>query len=329
MRSITFKRGFAAPVVMALVLALSMLFVCPATAADSPAPGPKESAAPRTIAEAFVGEELVYSISFWIFNDIAVGRVRLDSDGEGGYVASLVAETTGVVGWILSYRKDTYLSRMRMSSDGQRFISQRFEKVVDKSGKVRSGVTTIDHEAHRASWVSWGAGKGMSDGTANFPEGIYIDDALAAFYNYRYGAYGALEVGKEVRIPTIPKNDEKVPEIELRITDDRERVRRMPDGVDGVDYLADVVIDKELFGQKDGEIDVYFTAAMVPKVAVALDVAMFGDLTGKLIDSNIDLGVSKPVPPPLVAPSPEEYAKELEADRAREKALELLPDVGY
>jgi hypothetical protein len=290
--------------------------------ADAPAAG--RLSAP-TIAEAFVGEELVYSISFWLFDDIATGRIRLDADADG-YVATLSAETTGVVGWLLSYRKDTYVSRMRLSSDGQRFISRIFEKTVDKKGKVRSGVTTIDHAGLAVSWISWGGGKDTKTGGAEIPEGIYIDDALTAFYNYRYGSYGAREVGREVRIPTIPKNNDRIPEIELRITGEDEKNRRLPPGLSAVEFLADVIIDKDLFGQKAGEFEVFFGSNMVPRVAVAKDVAMFGDLTGRLIETTSTPGVSKPVPAPLQPPDP----ADIEAAPAEEPTDDrLAPDIGY
>lgn len=245
-----------------------------------------------TIADAFLGEELTYRIGFWIFDDIAEGKVSLTQDENGDYLAILEAQTTGVVGFILRYRKDTYVARLRLSEDGSRFITSTFEKTVNKSGMVRRGITKLDYEKRLMTWRSWGGGKEEKTGEERIPPDIYTDDPLAAFYNFRYGVYGTIGEGKEFRILTFPKKD-RVPEIFVRVATRDEMGKRVVQDKPYADYLADARIDKELFGQKSGDIEILFTGGMLPVYAVAKDVAIYGDVKGRLTEITKAVGFVK------------------------------------
>lgn len=272
---------FSAPVpVRAESSAFASVVEIPAGVAEE-APAPP--AAAPTVADAFVGEELTYRIGFWFFDEIAEGHVRLERKEDGGYKATLEAQTLGVIGFLLRYRKDIYVSHMRLTEDGSRFVTERFEKTVDKSGRVRRGYKDLDYEEGVMTWRSWGGGSDEKSGTEEIPEGVYTDDPLAAFYNYRYGVYGPLEPGRELLIKTLPK-DGKVPEIFLRVATESEMNERVVQEKHYADYLADVRVDKELFDSKSGEIEILFTGGMVPVYAVAKDIAMYGDVRGTLVE---------------------------------------------
>ncbi|MFQ5465189.1 MAG: DUF3108 domain-containing protein [Thermodesulfobacteriota bacterium] len=277
----------AALVLMAAVLAVGADAPTAAAGGAALGPGPK---AP-TVADAFVGEELVYRIGFWIFDDIAEGKVSLAEDPDGGYVATLEAQTTGFVGFLMRHRKDTYVARLRLSEDGKRFITKTFEKTVDKNGRVRRGITTLDYEKGLLTWKSWGGGKDERSDAIQLPGGVYFDDPLAAFYNFRYGAYGPVGEGREYRILTFPKREDHLPEIYVRVATRREMEKKVKQEKPYADYLAEARIDKELFGQQKGDIEILFTGGMTPVYAVARDVAMFGDVRGKLtqISARMDL----------------------------------------
>lgn len=248
----------------------------------------KESA---NIGDAFVEEEFIYQISVLIFDDAAVGAVSLKKAGNGEYIATLTAETSGVINKIY-HRKDTYTARLAMTSDGRRFVTKTFEKTVDVNGKVRRGVTYMDFDKGVMTWKSWGGGKPDKDGMVTFAPGVYYDDPLAAFYNFRYGIYGTVGEGKTFRIPTFPKQDH-VPAITMRINTKAEMDKRTDGKKPYADYLADVKLDKELFASGSGELEIFFTDGLVPVEAVAKDIVFFGDVRGKLKTIGMAMGLKK------------------------------------
>jgi hypothetical protein len=176
---------------------------------------------------------------------------------------------------------------MKVSDDGQRLITMRFEKTVDKAGKVRKGVKEFDYEKRVMTWRSWGGGKEEKGGEESFPDDIMPCDPIAAFYNFRYGAYGPIERGREYTIHSFPKDD-RVPFITIRIVTEEELKDRAGRFLDKTSYLADARIGKELFGSQSGEIELYFTDEMVPMHAVAKDILFFGDVRGDLSRSKTD-----------------------------------------
>ncbi|MBW7956269.1 MAG: DUF3108 domain-containing protein [Deltaproteobacteria bacterium] len=246
----------------------------------------------KTIGQAFAGEELVYEIGFWIFDDVAEGRLKIE-EGEGGlYTATLTAQTSGFVGTILRHRRDKYIATLRMADDGKRFVTESFDKEVEIDGKDKKrAVHTVDYVKRTVSWDYWKGGKKEKEGSADIPEGMFVDDPIAAFYNFRFGSYGKIEEGRVYNIASFPR-DGRFPEISIRIVPEKElkkkRKRRTSD------YLADARIDKDLFGSKNGEIEINFTNGMLPVQAVAKGVLLFGDVKGKLREVN--LSRTEPVP---------------------------------
>jgi hypothetical protein len=74
------------------------------------------------------------------------------------------------------------------------------------------------------------------------------------------------------------------------------------------DYLADAMIGKEFFGSGKGEIEIYFSKGLVPHYAVAKDVAVFGDVKGRLLGP----GDEAPAKRPVTQPKAEEEDAEIE-----------------
>lgn len=236
-----------------------------------------------TIADAFLDEELVYGIGFWFFENVAIGKVTLVKGENGEYVATLSAYTTGVVDSVLHHRKDTYISHLALGEDGRRFVTRRFEKTIETTGKVRRTVTDFDYEKRVMTWKGWENGKEVRSGEEDVPPGVYPDDPLAGFYNFRFGVYGPVEEGRVYKIPTFPKKGH-VPAIFLRILTREDKEKKINNNSNNrpVDYFADVIIDKELFGSRSGNVEILFTRDMIPMEAVAKDLLFFGDVRGKL-----------------------------------------------
>jgi len=62
---------------------------------------PSRDRGQSTIAEFFKGEELVCEIGFWLFKRVALGKLSFsEMEKRGHYMATLQAETLGVLGWV-------------------------------------------------------------------------------------------------------------------------------------------------------------------------------------------------------------------------------------
>jgi hypothetical protein len=234
-----------------------------------------------SIGDAFVNEELAYDIGFWFFQGVAESRLVLKEDGPGRYVATFSARTNGVLDSILKHRRDRYIARLRLSEDGKRFLTDSFEKEVEIEGKgIRRSVHKVDYAARTVSSRSWGGGKPEKNSVEKIPAGMYTDDPLGAFYNFRFGVYGGIAEGKRYKIMTLPKED-RIPEIAIRVVSEKELRKRGKKGTKA-DLLADAKIDKELFGSSNGDIEIFFTKDMLPVQAIAKGIILFGDVKGKL-----------------------------------------------
>ncbi|MBI5886521.1 MAG: DUF3108 domain-containing protein [Deltaproteobacteria bacterium] len=268
-------------------------------ASSAAAAGQAEAASKPTIADAFVGEDLHYRIGFWIFNDVAEGRVTLEKGTDNDYVATLSAWTTGLTGWALKYRKDTFVVHMTLTPDGQRFVSRTFEKMVDKSGDVRMGLTVFDYDRRLVTWRSWGGEKEARSGSGVIPPGTWVDDPLTAFYNFRYGAYGPVKEGMDYTVYTFPKGDD-VPRIMLRMAS-RAELEARKGGNTTARYLAYARVDRDLFGSQSGDVEILFNEDMLPTEAVAKDIVLFGDVRGRLVRMGFGMGLIKGASPARAA----------------------------
>lgn len=267
--------------VFPVLIAISFFTCLPAFASSSELLKDDNANNALSIGETFAGEELKYDISVWFFNGVAESRLVLKEDGPGRYVATLSAKTNGIIDTLLRHRRDKYVARLRLSDDGRRFLTESFEKEVEMDGKgVRRSVHKVDYGARTVTWKSWGAGKPERSGVEKIPDGMFTDDPIGAFYNFRFGVYGNITEGKDYKIITFPKED-RIPNISIRIAHEKELRQRNTRGVPA-DILAEARIDKELFGSKNGDIEILFTRDMLPVQAIAKGITFFGDVRGKL-----------------------------------------------
>ena len=190
---------------------------------------------------------------------------------------------------MVKHREDVYVSRLKLSPDGKRFLTKSFEKSVTiGDNKHMTSSTVFDYEKMTMTWRSTKNGKETSAGTLALPKDKQCDDPIGAFYNFRYGVYGPHEAGREYTIYSFPKEG-NVPRIFLKI--DSKEQGDVP-GKKG-DFLATARIDKDLFGSETGDIDIVFTDAMLPTEAVARDLVFFGDVKGRLKKYGTSLELKK------------------------------------
>lgn len=272
---------FSRRTLLALFLFSVQCFSFSFAAASAQSSAPSERPYASSIADAFIGEKLSYDIGFWFFHGVAEGTLVLKEDGPGRYVATFSAKTNGVLDTILKHRRDRHIARLRLSEDGKRFLTESFEEEVEIEGKgIRRKIHEVDYAARTVTSRSWGGGKPEKKRVEKIPAGIYTDDPLAAFYNFRFGVYGDISEGKRYKIMTFPKEG-RIPEISIRIVSEREFSKRGKKSAKA-DFLADARIDKELFGSKNGDIEIFFTKDMLPVQAIAKGIMLFGDVKGKL-----------------------------------------------
>ena len=241
--------------------------------------------ASRTIADAFTGESLTYKVGFWFFDEVGQGSVSFKKEADGTYTGTLEAHTTGTVKRLILNRTDRYVSRMVLSDDGQRLVTQSFEEFVDMGGKVRRKERVFDYANNRMTWTSWDKKGAESSGEETYPGDITPSDPIAAFYNFRFGAYGPVERGGSYVLHSMPKNG-KVPNITIKIATSEEVGKRAGRYPESMEYLADARIDKDLFGSSTGDLELYFTGDMTPVFVVAKDLILFGDVRGSLKSSR-------------------------------------------
>lgn len=273
------KRPFATRIIL-LFLALHFCALFSANAlnagqADSPA-----------IADKFIPEELLFGVGFWVFDDVAEAKISFAKDpGNGDYVAALNVYTTGFVDRAFMHREDAYISRMRLSGDQARLVPKSFEKTINIRGDIRNSVTYFNYETHLMTWEIRQNNVFKSKGELPMPEGMFYDDPISAFYNFRAGVYGPPARGGVYKIFTFPKKD-FVPEIFLRLAgaDEMNAGKNKKDG-----YLSFVKIDKEVFGSTSGEIEIFFGPDMLPEDVLARDILFFGDVRGRLKGKAPDL----------------------------------------
>ncbi len=272
---------------------LTILYSSPNSIASEAASQDSQEALPYenkpSIGETFESEELVYRIAFWWFSHAADGRIKVERDGDD-YLITLYAETTGFIGWATRYRKDIYKAYVEEINDGRRFRVKTFERESKISDRVRRSIITMDYEKRIMKERSWGGGKEEKHKEEPIPEGILYDDYLSAFYNFRFGAYGPIEKGREYTIRTFPKKG--VSTMYLRLVTDEEKTERMGES-DTVDYLADIKIGKEIFGSQTGEIEAFFTKELIPVSGVIKDMIFFGDVRGTLVEIGTKMDFKK------------------------------------
>ncbi len=263
---------FAAHVFIATVF---LVAARPALSAEPPFMASASSISPG-IGERFSGEEFNYKVGFWIFDNVAVAKIKMEKKGDL-YTATLTARTTGAARW-LHAREDVYVATLEEVDGGKRFRTLVFEANSTIGSRVKRSLTVLDKNTGALKWTIWKKGVEKDNGSVVIRDGVYYDDPLAAFYNFRYGAYGKVEENKKFRIKTFPKSKGREVDIDMDIRSAPNDGSEKQEAV----YLADAMLDKDLFDSSSGLVKIFFDKELVPIKAVAKDIVLFGDVRGEL-----------------------------------------------
>jgi hypothetical protein len=263
------------------------LFAVPVRLSHAEASPPINNSRGRSIGEFFKGEELFYEIGVWLFKRAALGRLTFkETEKKGIYLATLQAETLGVLGWVARYRVDTYRATMKEIDGGGRFRGLSFEEDVKIGSKVRKRAYLFDYPKNK--WIKL---RQKKDGTLarteeKIPPGMIYDDFITASFNFRYGAYGAIERGRKYLVPTFPKKG--VSNYEVRVATKEEEASRRSElkQKDGKEFFVKLYLDPEVTHSKEGVIEGWLSKERYPVEGTIRDVVFFGDVKGTLVKNT-------------------------------------------
>lgn len=242
-----------------------------------------------------IEEDFTYQLRFLFFKQVARAKLRLQPLSGNRYRAELLAETKGLLGFLTGRQKNHYVSEMDYVPSQKRLVTRRFTKTVTAAGEKVSSVTEIDYKNKEYRWVATENGEIKDKGTKPVPDGVIFEDLLSVLFNLRQGALGPLKRGRRIQVSSLPYyqataegktqyNDAYVETFEIRIADlaTEKTYRKRFDREDEKGLLVIVQVPQALFGQKSGEVLVWFDETLIPTAARVEDVVLFGDVAGDL-----------------------------------------------
>ncbi len=235
-----------------------------------------------SIGDFFTGEVLRYEVGFWLIDPVGGGVADFRKLGDDRYVVYHVGKAEGFVAWLTSYRREIYRSTMRSINDGKRLIPLRFEEYSVIGKWFRKKTTTYDYSAHRVFTELEKVGEPKSREEIEIPLGAVYDDPVTAFYNLRSGVYGKVEPGMEFILQMLPGKQPEIIRIKVASQEETERKRAEERTKTGKDLMIQILIDREMWGRKKGELELWFNRVLIPISGVVKDIRFFGDVRGRL-----------------------------------------------
>ena len=234
-----------------------------------------------SIGDRFTGEALKYEVGFWLIDPVGGGVADFRNLGHGRYRVYHVGKAEGFVGWLTNYRREIYRSTMTTINDGKRLIPLKFEEYSVTGERYRNKTTTYDYPGRKVIIERERKGKPTKREEMEIPVGVLYDDPVTAFYNLRFGVYGKVEPGKEFILRTIPSKGHEIIRIQVATKEETEKARAEEKVKTGKDLLIRILLDREMWGRKKGELEIWFNRDLVPISGVVKDIPWFGDIRGR------------------------------------------------
>ena len=234
-----------------------------------------------SIGEFFTGEVLRYEVGFWLIDPVGGGVADFRNLGNGRYMVYHVGKAEGFVGWLTSYRREIYRSTMSTTNNGKRLIPHKFEEYSVIGEWYRKKTTTYDYPARKVITEGEKEGKPMGREEIEIPPGVFYDDPVTAFYNLRFGVYGKVEPGREFLLNTLPSKRPEIIRIKVASREETERRRTEEKVKTGKDLLIQILIDREMWGRKKGELEIWFNRDLIPVSGMVKDIPFFGNVRGR------------------------------------------------
>lgn len=241
-------------------------------------PAGKESV--TKIGKMFAGEMLKYEIGFWFFSPVAQGVVNFQDLGLERYKVFHEGKACGFIGWLTGERREIYKSLMMTINEGRRLIPLEFEEEIISWGRVKTKKTIYDYH-HRKIIILRQTLENQSRQEKEIPHGFFYDDPVTAFYNFRHGVYGRVEQGREFILRTIPEKGEEVILIRVASAAETEARRAAEKNKNGKDFLVHIILNREMWGKKKVEIEIWFDKGLIPISGMVKDLPFLGNIYGK------------------------------------------------
>jgi Protein of unknown function (DUF3108) len=230
------------------------------------------------LAKPYIGEKLKYELTFLNVVDAGKAQITFEQDYGGGYVGTIDVKTTKAVAKLTKHREQTFTSRMTVKTvDGSpRFVTSIHTRIAIKEGeKYRS-----THRFVQGKWyyMKFVGDKKVKTKSRKMKAGTYYEDLVAAFYNFRAGAYGKPEKGKKYTVNTIPHKGVKTFSYKIASDNEMKKEKKWIKGNKGAEYMMIVEIDQKIFGGKRGEALLLADKRSRPLSAKVRDVTGFGDV---------------------------------------------------
>lgn len=279
-------RKRSAPIILVV---LSLLLLTPFTQSAEPVtetPGEYSLFQPEGDIRRFNGETLSYDISFLWFDKAANATVSFYKKSDH-YEALLIAETKGVVGWFTAYRKHIYRATFDILEGNKRLRSNKFEREVVIGDTKDRTVHKMDYTARTHTWVATKNGDEVK-GSEEIPPDENFDDILTAFYNFRNSVYGKLVKGASFKIHTIPEKGVHELSVYIKTEKEEEEIRTAMGRKKADELLLNVIIPKEIFKTKTGELLFWSSKHYVPLSTTVVEYILLGDLHANFVKRTIE-----------------------------------------
>jgi len=234
-----------------------------------------------SIGDRFTGEVLKYEVGFWLIDPVGAGVADFRNLGSGKYRVYHVGKAEGLVGWLTSHRREIYRSTMTTINNGKRLIPLKFEEYSVIGEWYRKKTTTYDYPGRKVIIEGEKEGKPMKREEMEIPVGVLYDDPVTAFYNLRFGVYGKVEPGKEFILRTIPSKGHEIIRIQVATREEAERALAAEKVKSEKDLLLRILLDREMWGRKKGELEIWFNRELMPISGVVKDIPLFGNVRGR------------------------------------------------
>ena len=238
--------------------------------------------AQRRIGETFLGEELTYTLSFLVFRKAGTYRISFTAlPEEKQFLATVRGQAQGFIGLVTWFRSDSLTCRMEEMDEGKRL---RPLALIDEwviGNRHRKTTTVFDYNHHHIV-VTKERGKKIRTKTIPLPEGETYYDPISGSYNFRFGAFGPVERGREYVIKTVPTKRSAGIQIRVGTLEEEQAKRPLSSSFKDKAYFITLQVDKKLTKSETGKIEVWLSSQKVPTEGKVRDVIFFGDLLGTL-----------------------------------------------
>ncbi len=236
-----------------------------------------------TIGETFANEVMKFTAGFLFFHHAGDAEISLVPMAQPGrYQATLSGKTRGIIGFFTRHREDTHISELIEDRKQTRFICTRLIRDTKIGDHHTTKVFEMDYKSRRLT-VTRFKGNRKSVHVKSIPQGVFYDDPLTAFYNFRFGSYGRVEYGKTFIIHTIPGKRLNTITLKLASREETAERSRHLSILKRAKYLVFLKLDPDMIKSKRGDIEGWLNADLIPLYGVAKDVIFFGDVKGKLV----------------------------------------------